>query len=287
MLKKIVIFLCILFLSPLSLTQDEITNILLIGTDDLLEQVTTEKKMGRADAIYLVSINSSKATIKLLGIERDYLVDLGEHGGKNKLATSTYFGGIDSCILQVNSLLDLDIKNYVQVDIPGVMSIIDSLGGLTVELSQEEIDQIKQTMLLLGFKKDLNHLKPGENHLDVSLSHVYLRLRDDNKDYISSNADRNSRHKKAISSLLKTAASLPFDQVLDILNQSLKHISSNLTFAEITELIEQVQGINPDSFSYLRSPSTDFKRKREGFHQVVVCNDLTSEQRAVKDFLFK
>ena len=113
-MKRFIVFLmvCMLLLgvNQLALAEEKnVINILLLGTDRVGDQVTGEEEMSRSDAIYVLNINKESGEVKLLSIERDYLVTLPDET-KNKLATATYFGGPQLSMNEVNELFNLDIS---------------------------------------------------------------------------------------------------------------------------------------------------------------------------------
>lgn len=293
MLKKlIVILLSLLLIISINLSviadADKI-NILIIGTDASLEKVTLKNKLGRADAIYVASLDTKSSEIKLLSIERDYLVDLGKNGGKNKLATSTYFGNVELCISKVNELLDLSIDSYVQIDISGVIKAIDLIGGVDVELSPAEVEMLKKGLAYTAKEEMYNNIKEGLNTLNGTQAYAYIRLREqgDNIDDITSNALRNNRHMGIFKSLLNKGLKLKDSEILTISNEVLEVTNTNLSVSDILDMVYAVRNFNNESIKYARSPMTEFERTRVGLHRVVVPKDIKSEIDAVKQFLSK
>ena len=51
-------------------------------------------------------------------------------------------GGPEAAINTLNLNLDLDLKDYVTVNFGGVAEIINKLGGITVNLTSDELDQL-------------------------------------------------------------------------------------------------------------------------------------------------
>lgn len=59
-------------------------------------------------------------------------------------------GGAKQAVQMLNSNLDLDIKEYVCVDWAAVVEVIDDLGGLDLNITQGEMNQINK------YKKDVD-----------------------------------------------------------------------------------------------------------------------------------
>lgn len=293
MLKKLFSFvICILIIFSIfavTFADSDTINIMLIGTDAPLTRVTLKDKLGRADAIYVVSINTKNSQIRLLSVERDYLVDLGKNGGKNKLATSTNLGNIDLCVSKVNELLGLNIDSYVQVDISGVVKAIDLLGGVDVDLSKDEVEMLKQGLAYTGNEAMYKDIKEGKNTLNGTQAYAYIRLREHegNIDDIESNAIRNNRHVNVFKSLLDKGLKLKDDEILKIANEVIQVVNTNISFSDVLDIIYGIRNFKMDSIKYARSPMTDFERIKVGFHQVVVPKDIENEKNAVNEFLYK
>lgn len=267
--------------------QDETANILLLGTDSLGYQVSGEEEMSRADAIYVLNINQKTGAVKLLSVERDYLVTLPDGHGDNKLATATYFGGPEMCLDEVNELLDLNITMYAQIDILGMIEAVDVIGGLDVEVLEEEVEEVNVFIdSILKHRSDLTHVKKGINHLNGIEIRAFAGTRNIVIDSIESNMERNNRQQRVVKAGLDKLHEMTIDEALDVIDKVMPYIKTNITMGEIVSLVQNVQESSAKEFVYLRSPSTAFSRKRKGLHQVIVADNMDEEIKAVHSFLF-
>ena len=114
-----------------------VENILVIGTDS--RDVTRER--GRSDALIVVSYNKKTGAIKMISILRDSLVPI-EGRGWNRINAAYSFDGVGLAVNTVNQLFDLDIQRFVVVDFNGVTDFIDKAGGVTISLTQKEVDYL-------------------------------------------------------------------------------------------------------------------------------------------------
>lgn len=264
----------------------EPTNILLLGTDDLGEMVTGEEEMSRADAIYVLNLHPDTGAVKLLSIERDYLVTLPDGNGENKLATATFFGGPELALRMVNEMFKLNIPYYAQVDIPKIVEAVDVIGGLDVRIEAEEVAPVNAFIDSL-LDETIPYVTEGMNHLTGNQLWAFIGTRDISIDAIESNRQRNERQQRAVRAGLQKLHEMTLDEALDAVDKVLPFINTNITISEILSMTETLMNSDAEQFTYLRSPVTDAKKKRAGLHQVIVAADMEAEIRAVHEYLAK
>ncbi len=91
----------------------------------------------QSDSIIIASINNETNDVKLISVYRDTL--LQQEDGTYAKANAAYNrGGPEAAISLLNRNFDLDIRNYVSVNFNALVDVIDALGGLEIELTQEE-----------------------------------------------------------------------------------------------------------------------------------------------------
>ena len=121
------------------------TNIALFGVDSRegnIDQTNT-------DTIIIASINNDTKVVRLVSVYRDTYLDIG-HDRYAKANAAYANGGAERAITMLNTNLDLDIKEYVCVDWAAVVEVIDDLGGLDLNITQGEMNQINK------YKKDVD-----------------------------------------------------------------------------------------------------------------------------------
>ena len=138
---------------------DDVINILLLGLD---VKGTKDKKLlkdqgqyaKRADVQMILSINTTDGSIKLTSIARNTLVDIPDRVNDTGIANSyghaiykngKYQSWVDTpemCMRTVNRNFEMNIQHYVAINFYGVVSIIEYLGGVDVELTKQEASAI-------------------------------------------------------------------------------------------------------------------------------------------------
>ena len=145
-------------------------DILRLGTDS--RDVTLDR--GRSDVMIIASYNSKKGTLKLTSLLRDSLVPI-EGVGWNRLNTAYFYGGVGLSINTINQLYGLDIQQFLVVDFGGVKDFIEYVGGVDIELTEEEAALYS---LYTG-----RTISPGLNPLDPELAPTHMRNRSIGHDF--------------------------------------------------------------------------------------------------------
>ena len=179
----------------LSLTDglpEDCLNILLLGLD------ATHENTRRSDSIIIASIG--RGSVKLTSVLRDTLLDIPEHG-TGKLNAAYAYGGPWLVARTLNENLRLNIMHYVAVDYAALVSIVDALGGVDLEISQAEMEKINSDInarrQALGYTgPDLTH-SGLDTHLNGLQALIYARLRKLDSDFV-----RASRQRKLLGALL-------------------------------------------------------------------------------------
>jgi LCP family protein required for cell wall assembly len=115
---------------------NEIINIALFGVDR-----RTQSEASRSDSIMIATIDKKHKKIKISSIMRDSYVNVPGHG-KTKLTHAYAYGGAQLAIRTLNENFKLNIKDYVTVDFFSLEKIINTLGGVRIEVKNEEISSM-------------------------------------------------------------------------------------------------------------------------------------------------
>lgn len=144
-------------------------NILLLGIDSSTERESM--RMGyRSDSIVVTSVDLDTKEVKMLSIPRDTYTDVPGNKSKDKINHAMAFGGGPKkkgnqyAIEAVEGLLGINIHYYVTVDMDAVEIIVDTIGGVTIDVERD---------------MDLGEviLTKGEQKLNGNQTMVYIRNR--------------------------------------------------------------------------------------------------------------
>lgn len=219
-----------------------IINIALFGVDS---REGTDTFVGRSDAIMVISVDTVHDKIKLTSLLRDSRVVLGDltpnENGYDKLNHAYAYGGPQGAIRTVNQTFGLDIKNYVSVNLSGMAEIIDAFGGVEVDVTEEEIEQINNNIGGLHYENpelfdDFENYYQGEAgyvHLNGIQAVAYGRIRN-----IDSERIRAGRQQEILTALLGKLTSVSPMEYPTILANLMPLVETSLSISDIMDLAE-------------------------------------------------
>lgn len=202
----------------------DVVNILLIGTDSRSGNL---EATGRSDSMMLVSYNRADQTVKLVSLLRDSWVKVnGRYWGR--LNTAYNSGGPGSLINTLNLNFDLDVQYYVAVSFTAFEQLIDSIGGVTVDLTKKEAQFINRKM---GSR--VLEVEDGPALLDGEMALWYARCRADSDGDFSRTA-RQRYLVQLIYDSLKTDANL--GRLSSLVTFALDNVTTNLSLDMLLQL---------------------------------------------------
>ena len=152
-------------------------NIALFGVDSREQDLLGGNN--RSDSIMICSINKKTGEIKLASVYRDTLLDIG--GGEYRKCNAAYaFGGPQQAVAMLNTNLDLNITDFVTVGFEGLADTIDALGGIDLEITEEEMEYMNSYMEDMYYEigTEYDELTDwGMQHLSGIQATAYCRIR--------------------------------------------------------------------------------------------------------------
>ncbi len=151
-------------------------NIAIFGVDS---RDNSYEKGNRTDCIIIASINNKTHDVKLISLYRDTYVKIDKHGF-DKLTHAYSYGKAPLAIKTINENLDLNITEFVTVNFEAVVEAINELGGLEMEITDEEAKYINPYIDELNWVTEHNspHItKGGKYTLDGVQAVGYTRIR--------------------------------------------------------------------------------------------------------------
>lgn len=140
------------------------TNLLIVGLDNV-------EGSHRTDTILVVHISPQDKKVNVVSIPRDTLVDIPGIG-LTKVNHAFAYGGIDLTRRTLEEFLDVKIPFTVAINIDGLAKVIDTLGGLTIN--------VEKRMYYVDYAGGLFvDLYPGIQHLNGRQALGYVRFRHD------------------------------------------------------------------------------------------------------------
>lgn len=218
-------------------------NILLIGTDDRTTQFNDN---ARGDTCILLSINRETNQVHLVSFERAIGVKIpsGEYEGQwDWLTHMFWYGGPYLMTRQIRENFKVDVTKYIRVNIRTFMELVDSVGGVDIDMTEAECNNINhpEGTFTAGNIKGMHvenevqqDLAPGINHLNGATAMCYARLRAIDDDW-----HRVERQRKVILAAVENLKKLSVTELDKLLNNVLPLVQTNLTEGDIASLIPE------------------------------------------------
>lgn len=184
---------------------------------------------GRSDAILIGTINPNTKKTTLVSIPRDTyaLMDgYDTEGGwlfYDKLTHAYAFGDAEMAINSIQELINIPIDYYVEVNMTGLIDMVDAIDGIEVTSP-------------LTFDYQGNYFTEGETRVlngKEALAFSRMRKTDPEGDF-----GRQKREKLVIEAIIDKA--LSFDSIKNyqsVLRTMEDNVKTNLSFSEITDLL--------------------------------------------------
>lgn len=218
-------------------------NILLIGTDD---RTTKFNDNARGDTCILLSINRETNQVHLVSFERAIGVKIpsGEYEGQwDWLTHMFWYGGPYLMTRQIRENFKVDVTKYIRVNIRTFMELVDSVGGVDIDMTEAECNNINhpEGTFTAGNIKGMHvenevqqDLVPGINHLNGATAMCYARLRAIDDDW-----HRVERQRKVILAAVENLKKMSVTELDKLLNNVLPLAQTNLTEGDIASLIPE------------------------------------------------
>lgn len=217
-----------------------VVNILLVGVDT--RSTSLEDGLQNGDVQIIVSINKDDGSIKLTSILRDLYVTIPGYKNKNRINTAYSRGGGQLAMRTINKNFELNIENYITINFYGLASIIDSLGGIDIEMTAKEAKAINTYLRQHPPKYDNQSKdytrenlpnKAGTHHCDGIQAVMYARLRKVDNDF-----GRTARQRKLMELLLEKVldGGMSMTKLNDLLNACMPYVQTNMKASTLFDL---------------------------------------------------
>lgn len=145
-------------------------SVLISGQDD----VGDPNHNGKSDVCMLVIVNPRTKFIQMISFPRDaYLPNPALGNGNDKL-THTGNNGVDNTMKAIENVLGFEIDYYAKVNFTSVVEIVDTIGGITVDVPIAFCEQDSQRLFTEGH---LQCLEVGEQEVNGEQALAFARHR--------------------------------------------------------------------------------------------------------------
>lgn len=143
-------------------------NVLLLGQDN-----RPGEDSARADTIIVARIDPENDKVWMLSIPRDTRVQIPGKGTQ-KINAATFYGGPALMVETVEDFLGVPVNHYMDIDFDGFIQIVDSLGGVWIDVDTE-IDDPKASS---HGSYTAQRIEKGYQQLDGDHALTFVRSRD-------------------------------------------------------------------------------------------------------------
>ena len=219
-------------------------------------------KFYRSDAIIIASINKANKTVKLISLSRATYAAIPGHGNK-RLNTAHAYGGASLLVETIEQNYKVRIDRYVTANFEGFEKIIDSLDGVSVDMTKKEASFVFNTDSLPGGK----YLMNGSQALR------YVRLRKTDSD-----RTRTGRQRKVLKSIMNKAGTMNTSQKLNFLDTVLPYVTTNLSKSELVKKVSELDTyLSWPLEQYIVPQKATQYEMRDGLEVIIVDWDETTK----------
>lgn len=260
--------------------ENKIINIALFGVDR-----RKQNEKSRSDAVIILTADFKHHKIKLTSLMRDLEVSIDGHG-KSKLNHAYAYGGAPLAIKTINQNFGLDIRDYVTVDFFMLAKIIDSIGGIEIDVKPGEVKHINKYIKEVADieKTDPPYLKTGGlQTLNGMQAVAYARIRS----YGNGDFERTERQRQVLIKMIEKAKSKGVLAVPSLLMELSPYVETSLNRSDILSM----------AYQYFKEGNMVIEQQRfpldgtwnSGYNDAggwVMRTDMTELKNAIQNYIF-
>lgn len=221
------------------ISSSEIKNIALFGVDS-----RSEGESARSDSIMILSLDMKHKKVKLTSVARDSYVPV-EGYGYTKITHAYAYGGYQLAVKTLNQNFNMDIMDYVTIDFRGLASIIDAIGGVDLNITSEERDEINRILYMTATDDPSLGLNPyehllsddqyGDVHMDGYQAVSYARIR-----YLDSDFGRMDRQQNVMQAMFNQVMAVSKTEYPKMVKTLAGYCETSMNIGDILPLVQLV-----------------------------------------------
>ena len=194
----------------------DLLNILLIGQD-----AREGEEGARSDSILLCTYNKTTRELTMTSFLRDLYVPIPGHGS-NRINAAYAFGGTRLLQKTIDQNFSVAIDGSIEVDFTHFAEIIDQLGGVELELRQDEAREIN--------RHTGSSLTEGLHRLDGSQALTYSRIRSLDSD---GDFSRTNRQRKLMGAVVDSLREISLTELTPVIGEILPMLTTDLNRGQL------------------------------------------------------
>ena len=250
-------------------TGSDLVNILLVGQD------AREGEDGaRSDSMILCTYNKATQELTMTSFLRDLYVPIPGYGS-NRINAAYAFGGAHLLKKTIDENFHSAIDGCIEVDFSHFAEIIDQLGGVEMELRQDEAEVIN--------RQTGSSLTEGLQRLDGFQALTYSRIRSLDLD---GDFSRTNRQRKVINALVNSLRGSSLRELTPVIGNILPMLTTDLNrgqlFLYALEILPNLSGMDIQS-QRIPVDGTYSDRTIDGMSVLVA--DMDAQRKYLRDTL--
>lgn len=252
--------------------------ILLVGSD-----AYDDDNRGRSDTMILVQVDGDDKTIRMASFLRDMYVKIPGRGS-NRLNASYIWGGHELLRRTLETNFGVTADAYVEVNFERLVKVIDAIGGVEVEVSEKERQQVNSILRFYNEKigdavEDQLLQESGLVHLTGKQALCFSRIRK-----IDGDVQRTARQRKVLEAAFHKVTQLSMAEITMLILQNMDAVQTDLTIADAVDLIPLALRCKNATFETLSVPVSGAGHHTTVDGMAVIKPDLKKNQKALKEF---
>ena len=204
---------------------------------DFVNKAETQEgaTFGRSDVLIVITVNPKTDKISMVSLPRDSLVYIPDLDREAKINHSYAKGGINYTINTVEELLDIPIDYYVSTDFEGFEDIVDTLGGIDVDVPFTFKAQLTKSLEWKTYTE-------GDMFLNGNEALAYVRMR---KSDPQGDMGRNNRQRDVIKEIVDKGTSITsITKIDDMIEDVGNNVKSNIPPNSYLSFIKMYKSLN-------------------------------------------
>ena len=262
-----------------------ITNIMVFGMDNRYKKTILG---GRSDVNIVLTLDPDNNEVRMTSIMRDTLIYIPSKEDYNRVNTAiVYEDGPEGAIKAIEDEFLIDIDHYVITSFRGMINIIDSIGGVDVSLSQNEVwdmnGLIQEMNLLFGNKSTSNFVQsPGSRHLNGIQAVAYMRIRKTDGVFM-----RDARQKEVLASARENLSQMSLGEIDTALKTVSEWVKTDLEPLEFIGLAKKLYDLRNGTYKASRVPYDGLYESVSYKSMAVIQYDKEATLAKMHDFIYK
>lgn len=238
---------------PPKMKAEDIINILVVG-----QAAREGEESHLADSTMLISINTFTSEVTAFSVLRDAFVrppayrdTAGRNHDFGRIKFTTVYnvgygfaGGVVDAMALTNATMfenfGVEVDYNVEVSFDSFIRMIDFLGGVKIELTEEEADYLNKDTLYVK-----REIQPGEQRLMGMEALSYARMRKAKGD-ADSDIKRTARQRKVVEALLKKVSKMSLKELNHWLDILMPMVTTTIQPSDVPKLVAKIAPILPN-----------------------------------------